>query len=69
MVRPFRPWLTEIQKGPGLSHDDAVKKQLLPKVLVEAANIVLEIRNRKRTGKSLAELEAVRNFEWVIRDA
>ncbi len=63
------PWLAEVQKGPGLSHDDPVKRQLLPDAVGEAARIALEIRRRKRHGESLAELDAVRNFEWVIREA
>jgi hypothetical protein len=65
----LRPWLTEIQKGPGLSYDDPVKKRLVPNMLGEAARIVLEIRKRKRQGESLSNLQAVHDFEWVIRDA
>ena len=65
----LHPWLTEIQKGPGLSHDDPIKKGIVPEMLCEAASIVLEIQERKRKGASLARLESVRGFEWVIHAA
>lgn len=63
----LHPWLTEIQKGPGLSFDDAIKKKVIPPMLNEAVAIMLEVRRRKRDGLSLKELDAVRRFEWVIR--
>jgi hypothetical protein len=63
------PWLTEIQKGPGLSYDDAVKERLMPAMLRGAASIVLEILARKRQGESLTALSSTYGYEWVIRDA
>jgi len=63
----LHPWLTEIQKGPGLSFDDPVKRNVIPSMLNEAVSIMLEVRRRKRDGLSLAHLDAVRGFEWVIR--
>ena len=60
------PWLTEIQEGPGLSHDDEVKARVLPNMLRGAASIVLEILALKRRGRPLAELSSTRGFEWVI---
>lgn len=65
----LHPWLTEIQKGPGLSFDDAIKQKVIPPMLNEAVAIMLEVRRRKRAGLSLKELDAVRGFEWVIREA
>ena len=62
----LHPWLTEVQKGPGLSFDDPVKQKVIPPMLNEAVSIVLEVRRRKRDGLSLRNLEAVRGFEWVI---
>ncbi len=62
----LKPWLTEIQKNPGLSFvGDPVKSQVIPPMLQEAVRIVLEVRDRKREGMSLASLEAVNGFEWV----
>lgn len=65
----LRPWLTEVQLCPGLSHDDAIKKKVIPPVVSEAAEIVLEIQRRKRAGDSLTQLDAVEGFEWVINEA
>lgn len=62
------PWLTEIQKGPGLSHDDTVKQRVLPAMLRGAASIILEIMGRKRGGQPLTTLSSTHGFEWVIRD-
>jgi hypothetical protein len=62
------PWLTEIQKGPGLSYDDAVKERVMPPMLRGAASIVLEILAGKRTGESLTALSSTHGYEWVIRD-
>ena len=65
----LRPWLTEVQKGPGLSHSDPVKKQVIPPMLQEAARIVLEVQQRKRKGASLAKLDSVDGYEWMINMA
>jgi len=65
----LRSWLTEVQFCPGLSHIDIVKKEVIPGMMCEAAEIVLEVQQRKRTGRSLAQLEAVNGFEWVINEA
>jgi len=62
------PWLTEIQKGPGLSHDDVVKQRVMPAMLRGAAGIVLEILALKRKGQPLTALSSTQGYEWVIRD-
>jgi hypothetical protein len=63
------PWLTEIQKGPGLSYGDIVKQRVMPAVLRGAASIVLEILALKRKGQPLTALSSTQGYEWVIRDA
>ena len=62
------PWLTEIQKGPGLSYDDAVKQRVMPAMLKGAARIVLEILSKKRKAEALTTLSSTRGYEWVIRE-
>ena len=47
------PWMTEIQTGPGLSHDDAIKAKVIPTVLHEAAQIGLAA-HRLKTGRKSA---------------
>ena len=37
----LRPWLTEVQVGPGLSHDEPVKAALIPGLVRDAAAIGL----------------------------
>lgn len=63
------PWLTEIQKGPGLSFDDEVKQRVLPDMLRGAARIVLEVLALKRRGRPLTELSSTHGYEWVIRES
>ncbi len=63
------PWLAEIQKGPGLSHDDIVKQRVMPAMLRGAASIVLEILALKRKGQPLTALSSTQGYEWVIRDS
>ena len=65
----LRPWLTEVQRGPGLSHDDPVKARLIPPMLAEALRIVLEIQAQRRAGEPPGPLASVRNFEWVVDEA
>lgn len=62
-------WLTEIQRGPGLAVNDRVKLRLIPALLEEAMEIVLEVDDRRRAGADLGNLESLRNFSWVINDA
>ena len=64
----LHPWLTEVQKGPGLSFDDPIKQKVIPAMLNEAIAIMLEVRRRKRDGLGLEILDAVSGFEWVARE-
>jgi hypothetical protein len=64
--RQLRPWLTEIQLGPGLSFSDPVKKGLIPPMLREAVEIALEVHRRKEKRRPSYRLESVRGFEWVF---
>ena len=65
----LHPWLTEVQKGPGLSFDDPIKQKVIPAMLNEAIAIMLEVRRRKRDGLGLDQLDAVHGFEWVARES
>jgi len=61
------PWLTEIQRDPGLSYNDSVKQRVLPAMLRSALGIVLEILALKRKGQPVTALSSTRGYEWVIR--
>ncbi len=65
----LKVWLTEIQKGPGLSYSNPVKKRLIPPMFNEAVQIMFEVRRRKLRGESLLKLDAMQRFEWVINEA
>ena len=60
------PWLTEIQKGPGLSYSDAIKQRVLPPMLLSALSVVLDIQHRRRAGHGLDDLELPDDYCWVI---
>ncbi len=61
----LRPWLIEVQKSPGLSHGDRVKNQIVPGMLREAVQILLEIQRRGRGDTGFHGL-VTSGFEWVI---
>ncbi|MEJ7727973.1 MAG: hypothetical protein WKG00_02035 [Polyangiaceae bacterium] len=61
-------WLTEIQHGPGLALDGPVKARLVPDMLEEAMDIVLEARDQRRRGDPAMDLGTRRRFQWVYRD-
>jgi len=65
----LNPWLTEIQKGPGLSFDDEVKRHVIPPMLGEAARIAFEVRERRLKGKNFNNLKSVDRYQWVLNEA
>lgn len=67
--RQLTPWLTEVQKGPGLGFKDPVKSRVVLPMFREAMRILFEIQERKREGKSLRDLRSVRKFHWVIDES
>lgn len=64
----LHPWLTEIQKGPGLSLSDPVKQRVIPPMLKETVSIMHEIQRRRRNGESLKNLESISGFELVTSE-
>lgn len=65
----LQPWLTEIQKGPGLSFlGDPVKQHVIPPMLGEAARIAFEVRERRLKGKSLKNLKSVNRYQWAVNE-
>ncbi len=63
----LKMWVSEVQKGPGLSHVDPVKKRVIPPMFEEAIRIQFEVRRRRILGQPLHELEAMKRYQWVIR--
>lgn len=61
------PWLAEIQRGPGLSCDDPIKQRIIPPMVQETVQIVLEIQRRKQNFDTLTNLSSVKNYEWLIK--
>ena len=62
----LKPWLIELQEGPGLSHEgDAVKATFVPSMVAQAAQIGVEAAARRRAGASLGGLEAGTVFELI----
>ncbi|MCF6765069.1 tubulin--tyrosine ligase family protein [Thiotrichales bacterium 19S3-7] len=65
----LQPWLTEIQKGPGLSWSDPIKKGLIPPMLNETIQIISEIAYKKRLNQSLTNLSSIQNFQYLVNEA
>jgi len=63
-----RVWMTEIQRGPGLSRDNPVKMKVIPAMLAELITIEMEIDRLRqqniRPNRHL--LSTVKQFEWII---
>lgn len=65
----LNPWLTEIQKGPGLSfRGDPVKQHVIPPMLGEATNLAFEIRSRRIRRRPLKGLKSVKRYQWVVNE-
>jgi len=50
----LHPWLTELQDGPGLSLDPGIKQHVIPTMIKEMVNVVLEIDQTLRYGKNMS---------------
>jgi hypothetical protein len=65
----LNPWITEIQKGPGLSFSDSVKAKVIPPMLGELIHLACEHREIVMKGKHQnTPLESIKRFEWVVRE-
>ena len=64
----LNPYISEIQKGPGLSFKDPIKKNVIPPMLGEAARIMLEIRQARIDEHKLSDLNSRDRYEWVINE-
>lgn len=62
----LNPWLTEIQKGPGLSYDDAVKQTVIPPMLRGSLEFQMQVLRAKRAGRPLSDLPVPPGFLRVI---
>lgn len=66
----IKAWVTEAQVGPGLSLDNPTKIDVLPPMLTEMSNVVLEIDHRRLHGERLDNIgDLLTNFSIVINDA
>jgi len=63
----LRPYLTEVQSGPGLSRDPGVKATLIPEMLEEMFSIILEVDESKKHKLPLSanKLRNLRSWEVV----
>jgi len=61
----LKPWLTEIQMGPGLSRDRGIKELLLPRMLEELIDIILEIDHEYRMTGSVSEIMSLKYWQQV----
>ncbi|XP_072888505.1 protein polyglycylase TTLL10-like isoform X4 [Hemitrygon akajei] len=58
----FTVWLLEINSNPSLQTNCAVLQSVVPKVLNEALDLVLEIFKKRSSGLSIMPLEALKEF-------
>ncbi|TNF68025.1 MAG: hypothetical protein EP298_06555 [Gammaproteobacteria bacterium] len=65
----LKPWLTEIQKGPGLSWSDPIKGNIIPPALHETIQIISELSYKKRLNQNLNRLNSIQHFQYLINEA
>ena len=65
----LKPWLTEIQKGPGLSLDDPIKNRVVQPLVRKTALLEIDIQARLRRHEPIEQSDCPEGFEWVINDA
>jgi hypothetical protein len=61
----LKPWMTEIQMGPGLSRDRGIKEVLLPRMLEEMTDILLEIDHEYRLTGSVSEITSLKYWHQI----
>jgi len=61
----LKPWLTEVQLGPDYGFNDEIKARVIPRLVNETAQIVMETVNRKLAGESVDELYSQKEFVTV----
>lgn len=65
----LRPWVLEVQVNPGLKHRDPAKARIVPPLLVETVRVAREVRDRSRSGRSLAQLDGLDRYRWAVNEA
>jgi len=61
----LHPWLTEIQMGPGISRDPGVKEVVLPRMLEELTDIVLEVDRELRLGREVVNTQSAKHWQQI----
>jgi len=63
----LRPWLTEIQDGPSLSMDPGTKRKLIPEMLEELTDIILEVDYGHRfLNHNIPALQSLGKWEYIV---
>jgi hypothetical protein len=63
----LRPWLTEIQDGPSLSLDPGTKRKVIPEMLEELTDIMLEIDYGHRfNNHNIPPIQSTGKWEYII---
>lgn len=65
----LKPWLTEVQKSPGLSLDDPIKRRVISEVIEKTALLQVDLQARFRRHEPIEQKDAPEGFEWIINDA
>jgi len=65
----LKPWLTEIQKGPGLSLDDSIKRKVIAPLIQKTAMLEIDLQARFRRHEPIEQSDCPDGFDWVINEA
>jgi len=64
----LNPYLTEIQKGPGLRMGDEVEQKIIPHMLGQGVSIAMQVRQQRIEGQDPSLVNELGNYRWVLKN-
>uniref|UniRef100_A0A7S1ZQS1 Tubulin--tyrosine ligase-like protein 9 n=1 Tax=Ditylum brightwellii TaxID=49249 RepID=A0A7S1ZQS1_9STRA len=64
----LKVWITEMQSGPGLSHDSETTRENFAIVLPGIFEVLKEVRAREMSGELISEMESPNTWELIYND-
>eukprot|EP00957_Ditylum_brightwellii_P022768 1717541-Ditylum_brightwellii.AAC.1 len=64
----LKVWITEMQSGPGLSHDSETTRENFAIVLPGIFEVLKEVRAREMSGELISEMESPNTWELIYKD-
>ena len=66
--RHLNAWMTEVQQGPGLKHENSWKEKFNNELIPSTIDIIEEVNEKQASGKRVSPIENVGNYRLVYDD-